>query len=412
MDDMRTEIRAAFEREQAVHPVPGGMRSNLAAAAARQTQPARNLQWIAVAVAALLGILVVAGLMSTRVGNRMMPTPAGDYGPPPAGVPLLYLHDPNHPTWLIGYDWTGKARGTVKFSQPVEATMAPDGSAFYSSGGKGDAPQVFDRTGKAIADPAALPFQSEVWADDSKHLCRLDYSREESQWSLTTRLPGESGVTVPVALDPNIIRSGILGLTIAACSLQTDRAILVRIPNGRPADLWVVNASTGRILARHSFAIGIVANIVASRDGAYVVLMPGIGADLAPNSALRVVRVSDWRGVATLSNAQQVLGFSGDGSDVLVSTVALSGPLQFHFAILDWRTNRTLWRYDGTMALYSFTAQPGGGAFAMAFGDSPIPRPLCIQSATCPPFEPVRAIVIANPDGTTTAIPGGYFPAW
>jgi hypothetical protein len=339
-------------------------------------------------------------------------------------VPLLYLHDPNHQAWLIGYDWTGKPRATVKFGQPVDATMAPDGSAFYYSSEKGPT-QLFDGTGRPIADPAAgLPFQSEIWADDNKHLCRLDYSAQQSQWRFSTRLPGQSEVSVPVALDPNIIRSGILGLSIVACSLQNDRAILVRIPNGRPADLWVLNASTGRILARHSFAIGIVASIVASRDAAYVAVMPGAGADLAPASALRIVRVSDWRGVATVSGAQQVLGFSGDGSMVLVGSIMMNGPLQYTYAILDWRTNRTSWRYDGTMALHSFTAQPGGRAFALALGDSPIPRPPCIQSIvlprptgarplpTCPPFEPVRAIVIAHPDGTTTAIPGGYFPAW
>ncbi|HEY8816462.1 MAG TPA: hypothetical protein VIP57_15335 [Candidatus Dormibacteraeota bacterium] len=411
MDDLRSEIRAAFEKEQAVHPVPGGLRSNLAAAVAIQSRPAPNLQWIAVAMAALLGTLVVAGLMSARVGSRLMPTPAGR--PPSVGVPLLYLHDPNHPTWLIGYDWSGKPQGTVKLSLPDDATMTPDGSAFYQPGGKGGPIQVFDRTGRPIANPDATLPESEIWADDNQHLCRLDYSAQQSQWRFNTRLPGESGITVPVALDPKIIRSGILGLLIAACSIQNDQAILFQVPDGRPADVWVVRASTGEILARHTFGIYMVASIVASRDGAYVAVTPPAVSYLAPGAlALRIMRVSDWSVAATLPSSRPVLGFSGDGSRVLVGSVSMNGPLQYDYAILDWRTNRTSWRYDGTMALHSYTAQPGGRAFAMAFGDSPIPRPPCIQSSTCPPFEPVRAIVIANPDGTTTAIPGGYFPAW
>jgi len=133
MDDLRSEIRAAFEKEQAAHPIPGGLRTNLTSAAATQVQPARNLHWIAVAVAAALGVLMVAGLMSTRHTPRASvpaatpnASPLVDYGPPPAGVPLLYVHDPNNPSWLIAFDWSGKPRGTVKL--PATALQDPSGS--------------------------------------------------------------------------------------------------------------------------------------------------------------------------------------------------------------------------------------------------------------------------------------------
>jgi hypothetical protein len=77
MDDLRSEIRAAFENEQAAHPPGGGLRTNLVSAAATQTRPQPNLQWVAVAIAAVLGLLIVAGLMSTRLGPRAnVPAPA------------------------------------------------------------------------------------------------------------------------------------------------------------------------------------------------------------------------------------------------------------------------------------------------------------------------------------------------
>jgi hypothetical protein len=77
MDDLRSEIRTAFEKEQAAHPPLGGLRSSLTAAAISQARPAPNLQWIAIVAAAALGILVVVGLMSTHVRPRAnVPAPA------------------------------------------------------------------------------------------------------------------------------------------------------------------------------------------------------------------------------------------------------------------------------------------------------------------------------------------------
>src|ERR1700674_4205425 len=126
MEELRSEIRAAFEKDQAAHPPTAGLRRNIVEAVAARPRRGPNVQWVAVAVAAILAILVVAGLMSTRLAHRASaPVPAApkaDYGPPPAGVNLLYVHDPKHDSWLIGYDWQGQPRGTVKVAQPTEVT--------------------------------------------------------------------------------------------------------------------------------------------------------------------------------------------------------------------------------------------------------------------------------------------------
>jgi len=111
-------------------------------------------------VAVILGVLVVVGLMSTRLAHRpAVPaaTPGAslmaDYGPPPAGVPLLYVKDPTHPTWLIGFDWSGQPRGTLKLDPAIGSVgMAPDGQAFaVGFGSKGGTGEILDRLGQPLA---------------------------------------------------------------------------------------------------------------------------------------------------------------------------------------------------------------------------------------------------------------------
>jgi hypothetical protein len=76
MEDLRAEIRAAFETEQAAHPPAAGLR-HIVFNSVMAHPPAPNLQWLAVVAAALLGILVVVGLMSTRFAHRgSVPVPA------------------------------------------------------------------------------------------------------------------------------------------------------------------------------------------------------------------------------------------------------------------------------------------------------------------------------------------------
>src|SRR5450756_2887652 len=98
MDELRSEIRAAFEREQVAHPPVASLRRNVVDAVSARQRPASNFQWVAVAAAVILGVLVVIGLMSTRFHPRATvpaatpnASPVADYGPPPAGVPLLYV---------------------------------------------------------------------------------------------------------------------------------------------------------------------------------------------------------------------------------------------------------------------------------------------------------------------------------
>src|SRR6266536_1395858 len=105
MEHLRSEVRDAFAKEQAKYPPAVSLRHDIVSATALKSRPQRSYQWIAVAAALAIAALVVAGLLSSRLlqrasvpGATPSATPSGDYGSPPAGVNLIWVHDPNHPT--------------------------------------------------------------------------------------------------------------------------------------------------------------------------------------------------------------------------------------------------------------------------------------------------------------------------
>src|SRR6266566_457640 len=106
MKDLRSEVRDAFAKEQAKHPPAVSLRHDIVRATALTRRPQRSYQWIAVAAALAIAALVVAGLLSTRLlqrasvpaatpGATPSASPSDDYGPPPTGVNLFWVHDPN-----------------------------------------------------------------------------------------------------------------------------------------------------------------------------------------------------------------------------------------------------------------------------------------------------------------------------
>jgi hypothetical protein len=407
MDDLRSQIRAAFEKEQAANPPAVGLRQSTVAEVARQPRRAPNLEWLAVAAAILLGVLVVAGLLAQRLAHHATtpvgePTasPAADYGPPPAGVPLLYVHDPKHPTWLIGYDWTGQPRGTVKLSdaQP-NIGMAPDGQSFaIGLDAKGGNWQFLDRLGQPVAAPSTLPgAYSTLWADDNQHVCSMTFDQQTLDYTLWTAVPGQPIKRVMVvAHDPSV---GQTGVSLAACSFKNDLAIAVRTTISSPTETWIVRLSDGKVIAHNTYA-GALANVVASTDGAYTAENSSVSSgQTGPGATSTVIRhVSDGSVVATLDPTIAVLGFSGDDSMVLVTRVPWVGPLT-HLAVFDV-AGHEVWSDDGTATYGGFVAMPGGRDFALTY-----------RSPTAQAPEPTT-IFIVHGDGSVTKFPGAYEPTW
>jgi len=422
MEKLRSEIRAAFEKEQAAHPPITSLRQNVVAAVTARPRRAPNYQWMALAAALVLGILVVVGLMSTRFARHAIapahtqptatasasPTaaPAVDYGPPPAGVPLVYVQDSKNAAWLIGFDWTGKARGTVKMPAPLDTSrigQAPDGSVFgISPNGKGGYTEFMDTQGNRIPmDPSLSDWPvnaSLIWADDGQHLCGIWFAPRG--WALITRLPAKSPTSVPVAIDPDgaIVRSGVIGVSMAGCSIQNDRAILTRSA-GVDDHLWVVRISDGKILSHRTYAANQLSNFVASPDGALIVenSAKSVGqiAPAAPSTIIR--RASDMSVVLTLDASIGVLGFNSDNSVALVYTTPWAAQVQTHMALIEVQTGKVLWRYEGSQELAAFMAQPNGKDFAVM-----------LKGTADSGMHPSISVVLVRSDGSTTTVPGNY----
>lgn len=428
MADLRTEIREAFDREQSAFSMPPAMRHEVVEAVVARPKGdwadggrRPNLQWVAVAAAILITVAIVAGLMSVRLAQHQVPArpsppsstpgPFVDYGPPPAGVQLLYVDNPNNYTWLQGHDWQGKPRGTVKLNQPVDPFLLgfhqeADGSGFMIGyTGKGSTAIYLDRLGHPIAE-------------NPQPECFVNVDQQTFVWTLNLKLPGHAQRQVAViARDQGI---GQTGISLAACSVPNDVAILVRTTIYYPSELWVVKLSNGALIAHHTYAAGMLATVVASPDATFVAENSAIFTNSPnPQGALlnQIRRVSDWSVVATLGTpGPEVLGFSGDDSLVLTASLPIVDGRPSHLGLLDWRSGGMLWRYDGPEQLGSFLAQPNGRDFAIALMAptryEPSPCGQTSQTPCKPVEDPLRDVIIVHGSGSTTRIPGRYTTLW
>jgi hypothetical protein len=402
MEELRSEIRAAFEREQAAHPPITALRRNVVEVVTAHPRRVPNYQWLAVAAALLLGILVVVGLMSTRYAHRAVApvthpktSPvAGDYGPPPAGVPLIYVHDPNHPAWLIAYDWAATPRGTVKLSQPLPGVqMAPDGQSFLSVPTAKGGPGLFlDRLGQSVTSPgAAGRYAGGVWADDNRHFCSVAFDQTAFSWTLVTHLPAEAPRQVnEIARDSGVGQSSI---NLAACSFRHDQAIAIRTTVAWPSELWVIRLSDGKVISHHTYTARELMTVVATGDGVYIAENSSGVAYGALRTNIR--RVSDWTVVSPLEPSAQVLGFNTDGSLALIFQSTSLAPN--HLEVIDWQARRRIWNYDGPNGYGSFVPNQKGFAIALR--------------STTQIQDYFREIVIVRND-TEPLIVGRYQPAW
>ena len=407
MEKLRSEIRAAFEREQAAHPPITALRRNVVEAVTTRPRREPNYQWLAVAAALVLGILVVVGLMSTRLAHRSTvpvnhpkSSPvAGDYGPPPAGVPLIYVHDPNHAAWLIGFDWAAIPRGTVKLSQPLPGVqMAPDGQSFLTVPAAKGGPGLFlDRLGQSVSSPGpAGRYSGGVWADDNRHFCSVAFDQTAFTWTLVTQLPSEVPRQVNViARDSNVGQSSV---SIAACSFQHDQAIAVRTTVMWPSELWVMRLSDGKVLSHHTYQARDLASVVAGSDGVYIAESSAKSVGNAQGAAKTVIRrVSDWTVVSTFDPSAQVIGFNTDGSLVLISKSPAAPGAPAHLEVIDWQAQRGIWNYNGPEAYGSFVANQKGFAIALR--------------STTDLQDAARDIIIVRLDSEVLIV-GRYSPAW
>ncbi len=408
MDDLRNDIRAAFEREQAKFPPVGDLRPRLVRDAAAQPRTRPNFQWLAVAAALMIGVLVVVGLMSSRATNRgtvappkPSPTAVSDYGTPPAGVPLVYVGDIRHPGWYIGFDWSGKPRGTIKLTQPLDPNsalvQASDGQAFLVSpqSGKGGAGQFLDRLGAPTTSVDGNLLG--IWADDSRHFCAVVYDFNQRSYTIVVAGPNVATRTVGVvARDTSVAQTGV---SLASCSIQNDRAVAVRTIINYPSEMWVVQLSTGKTLIHRTFDPCLcLSSVTASADGTLIAEnSPASVAQSGKSLSTDVRRLSDGKVITTMTPTIGVLAFSSDDSSALVTLSPWINGRAVQLAVVDLATGRIVWQSDSTQELAGYAVEPAGSGFAIQFThDDQVPHPFV-------------SVVMVDGTGKAIAIPGTIF---
>ena len=415
MQDLREEIRHAFERDQATQPASADMQRRVAQAVASPVRTNRAFQWMAAVATLLIAALVVAGLTLTRLGHNTVParpqsTPSNLWtarpnptGPPPAGGPLIYVRDAADPTKYFAIDWTGTPRGVITIAQPPQdlqrITQAPDGSAFLMAPVKGTAGEWYDRLGHPVAAAdTALPFFA--WSDDSKHLCALaETGTPTSGWAINLLAPDGTFVSShAVALDPHIAQTGTIAIEFQSCSPTSDRAVLVYNWFGQPAQVYVVKISDGSILFHKTYDANTLADVTASPEGQLIAEDSSkssgyIAGPTAPNTVIR--KTTNGEVVANLDPSYGVLAFSSDDSIMLVNTTPWASGTATHLALIRLEDGQTLWRYEGDEEFATALAQPNGTSIAVM-----------LQKTTDQSQHPLVDVTIVHADGTTTPVPG------
>jgi len=213
---------------------------------------------------------------------------------------------------------------------------------------------VFDRSGSAAGTLPENP--SAIWADDSHHVCRVDGSAP----SLYLQTPGgaaQSIVAVPSGWP-------------VACSLTNGRAVVAAVLTLNLGTgvrgMELIQPADGKVLYQQSYP-NPLSRLTASRDGLHAAEVYGWG-----TPATTTIRdLTSGQQVARLTNFH-ARGFSWDG--LLVVGVSGGQAPGMEIRVVDWRTQRVVWRlpYPGDITsereidLHTLS-RPNAGDVAVAF---------------------------------------------
>ncbi|HSP08675.1 MAG TPA: hypothetical protein VLU92_03645 [Candidatus Dormibacteraeota bacterium] len=273
------------------------------------------------------------------------PAPPHDSGTPPAGVPLIYGGDPANPLWITGFDWQGRPRGTIQLTVPLAHQLVVETHCYVL-----EDQQTYDDVLYTVLG-AAEPRRIAVIGNE-----------------------GNLGQT---------------GIDTVECNFQANLAIAVRTAVMAPSDTWVLRLSDGAKLAHWSYPAGGITGVVPSSDGK---LIAEIG-----TASTQIRSIPDGAIVATLPHAA-VYAFSGDDRFVVEGPLSTAAPM----SLVDWRTNREVWRSAGSGWPEPVQVEPGTGDVAIAIASQEQ------ESSLTQDYS--KPIIIVHADGTETDLPGKYVP--
>lgn len=364
MDELRHDVNEAFDnRQHELGDLKGVPERMLLTARAARGQRADNRLRLAAGLAAVVIVAVVIGTFAfVRAGILWPRVPAGSPKPGvsptptalttplnvPDSTPVILYQDPVRPMprQFDGITWDGKFSGRVDWpvGAQVESLSEVNQSAnLFAIVTKIDT-KIMDRSGRVLA---TIPPGWFAWADDGQHLCLI--------------IPGNPAaleVVAPGSPPRNVtrIQNTEATMQVAACSLQSDRAVVVQ-----GAQYRVIQLSTGKVLWSHRFNVG-SGSVVVSPDGQYIAEDAG-GTTSATNPRTTNFQTTivgpDGSTVAHMP--VWVAAFSGDGSLVVTAAGNASEPVR----VVRWRDGGIVWSAPDGFVLRWVAAEPGGTSIAI-----------------------------------------------
>jgi hypothetical protein len=270
-----------------------------------------------------------------------------DYGPVPAGLPVLYGAAASNRQWLTAFDWQGNARGTLKLAAPLSHELIPEAHCFVL-----EDLQTFDEV--LYVDVPGQPLNRRV------------------------------GVIV------NEGSVGQSGVSAVECNFQRNFAIAVRTSVSGTTDAWAIRLSDAAKLGHWTYDATL--GIVPSTDG---LLVAENGAN---GGVTRIRSIPDGAVMSALPAIDAVVAFSDDDRYIVVAPVVSVAPIR----VMDWRTKAEVWHYGfPTGRAMKVAVNAGTGDLAIAIGTDEQYYSVIQDYA--------YAMVIVHPDGTAEEIAGKYF---
>jgi len=410
MNELRQEVRASFEKQQAAL---GGdlagvrqrlLRTALAAPDTRRTQLFRTAVGLAVVLmaAAAVGATIFirertqsAPAVTHSPSASAQPTPSPTSAPTalaeplqvPASTPVILYHDPVKPDQIDGITWDGTASGRIAATGGAFGLVPnPMGTLYAGFSDSG----IHDRSGQLVAryESGGQKGFAGWWADDGLHYCQMVSA---SALPPAGGEPATLRLAAPGVATRNVAQVGAFGdqfgVRVVLCSVVRDRAIVVQ-ESGQgfsARQYWVVQLSTGRILWTRSPQQGTgFTNVWASADGQYIAEVKGGMVGQASETTILGAGGSVLGHVAGSAE-----GFSSDGA-----LVVLSGS-DGSVSVIRWRDGTHVWDAPHGLTLYDVLAEPGSQRIAVA-----LRNPDYQQTGGFPPVD----LYVVGPDGQATEL--------
>ena len=345
------KLRSKFREAIGDDPMPSDLSSQARHALRRAaTTPRPRFGWIPAAVAALLGIAVVASLLAVGEYRRSHAQPATTTPRAPAAI--VYFQKAPVSGWQA-IDWTGTLHGVVGSDHVGIPYQSPDGSRIeWSPQGVW---QIVDTKGRVLSTPD-LGGRAMTWADDSSGLCVLKPVKESPPNGGTYRLEFYStagGSRTVTSLTTQ------KGPNVAACSPEAGRVVITTASGYKDpstelrritfGELDVIDFNTGAVLLRQAFPIGNalteVDSVSVSHDGSL--------AALGTQTQMTIVNLRTNQVVARAGDVTP-LAFSWNGKLLVVVGSANRGQ------VLNASTAQIVWSDPATRVTQGAVPNPRG----------------------------------------------------